>query len=73
MKGINDDCVEKTILTSQQLNSLLDFTEDSLRYRRWYPLIVILSETMLRCGEICGLTWNDVDLKHKNIKIDHQV
>lgn len=73
LKGINDDCVEKTILTSQQLNSLLDFTEDSLRYRRWYPLIVILSETMLRCGEICGLTWNDVDLKHKNIKIDHQV
>ncbi len=29
--------------------------------------------TGCRAGEITGLTWNDVDLKNKNISINHTV
>lgn len=73
LKNFPADTEEKTILTPQQLNDLILYVKNHPYYYRWYPLIVILSETMIRGGELCGLTWDDVDLKRKTIKIDHQI
>lgn len=64
---------EKIILRPYQIENLLDFVKNNKRFYKWHPIIVIMLETMIRGSELCGLTWNDVDLKHRVIKIDHQV
>lgn len=39
----------------------------------YYPLLVVMIGTACRCGEIIGLTWSDVDIKKKQIVVDHQL
>ena len=37
------------------------------------PMIQIMIGTACRVGEICGLTWADVDMKGRTISITHQM
>ena len=32
-----------------------------------------MSETALRCGELIGITFKDIDFKNKELRIDHQL
>lgn len=73
LKNFPMDVKEKVILSPQQLEELIKYMKPHSIYYKWYPLVVILTETMIRAGELCGLTWNDVDLNRKIIKIDHQI
>lgn len=73
LKDFPSDVEEKVILSSQQLEELGKYMKDHPIYYKWHPLVVIFTETMIRAGELCGLTWNDVDLERKIIKIDHQI
>ena len=36
-------------------------------------MFTILLETGLRCGELIGLTWSDVDMAEKELSINHQL
>ena len=40
---------------------------------RWRPLLTVFLGTGCRVGEIIGLRWSDVDLKNKEININHSI
>lgn len=67
------DSEERVTLTKTQVNDLITYVNNHPYYRRWYPLITIFLETMLRGSELCGLTWQDIDLKNRILNIDHQM
>lgn len=67
------DAKIKDALTEEQQNNLLYFVEESSVYNVYLPMLQIFIGTALRCGELIGLTWNDVDMDEKVINIDHQL
>ena len=64
---------EKEALTREQQERFLDFVKHSGIYNIYYPMFVIMIETALRCGELIGLTWDDVDIKKGKLSINHQL
>lgn len=64
---------KRTALTKSDQEELLDFVRNSSIYSAYYPMIVFMIGTAVRCGEAIGLTWNDVDFANKTVKIDHQL
>ena len=55
-----------------QQDNFLTYIKNS-KYAYYYPLFVFMLETALRVGEVCGLTWDDVDLEHGFVNITHQL
>lgn len=39
----------------------------------YLPLLQVMIGTGLRCGELIGLTWKDVDLKTRTVYVNHQL
>lgn len=64
---------EKEILTLEQQEKLLSLIRKSNVYNVYAPMFTILLETGLRCGELIGLTWSDVDMTAKELSINHQL
>ena len=64
---------EKEILTMEQQEKLLSLIRKSNVYNVYAPMFTILLETGLRCGELIGLTWSDVDMIEKELSINHQL
>lgn len=64
---------EKDILTMEQQEKLLSLIQESNVYNIYAPMFTILLETGLRCGELIGLTWSDVDMAEKELSINHQL
>ena len=64
---------EKTVLTPEQQERLMDFTRRHSVYDVYAPMLTVMLETAVRCGELIGLTWADVDLKKRTVRIDHQL
>lgn len=58
----------KKALTKKQLDELLK----KLDGNKYYLVVLIAATCGLRCGEILGLTWNDVDLKKGCLKLNKQ-
>ena len=64
---------EKDVLTAAQQDALIKFMRESNVYNVYVPMITVMLETGVRCGELVGLTWNDVDMKKKELSINHQL
>lgn len=64
--------VQYIISTMVQQDNFLTYIKNS-KYAYYYPLFVFILETALRVGEVCGLTWDDVDLEHGFVNITHQL
>lgn len=64
---------EKQALTIGQQKRLLDFVKSDTRYNVYYPMLIIMLGTGVRCGELVGLTWNDIDMMDRKISINHQL
>lgn len=64
---------EKDALSVSEQERLLEFMSNSNIYRKYIPLMTIMTETALRCGELIGLTFNDVDFENKELHINHQL
>ena len=64
---------EREALTIAQQEKLLDFVKQSNVYNTYYPMLTIMIGTGLRCGELIGLTWRDVDTKARRLNVDHQL
>lgn len=64
---------EKTVFTLEQQEKLLSFIQESNVYNVYLPMIKVMLETGLRCGELIGLTWADVDLENRKLSINHQL
>ena len=67
------DAEERIALTVQEQEALLDFVQQSRVYSAYYPMIVFMIGTAVRCGEAIGLTWRDVDFRNREISINHQL
>lgn len=67
------DADERVALTVQEQEALLDFVQRSRVYSVYYPMIVFMIGTAVRCGEAIGLTWRDVDFQNREISINHQL
>ena len=64
---------KKEALGIAEQEGLLDFMSKSNVYRKYIPLMTIMLETALRCGELIGITFNDIDFKNKELYINHQL
>ena len=62
---------EKTALTSRELDTLLCNLK-TLRTYRPFIASLIASKCGLRIGELCGLTWKDIDFVNNNIDVNKQ-
>ncbi len=62
---------EKKALTVGQQKQLMEFVKSDSRYKRYYPMLTVMLGTGVRCGELVGLTWDDVDMGKKEIHIRH--
>ena len=60
-------------LTISQQEKLIDFVKQSNVYNTYYPMLTIMIGTGLRCGELIGLTWKDVDTRARRLNVDHQL
>jgi len=58
---------EKTALTPEQSQRLLDAVKDT----RAYLFCLIALQTGMRRGEICGLMWSDIDFQNRVIHVRH--
>ena len=74
LKGvIKDDSESRTALTKEEFDSIMEFVCGSNVYKKYYDIIIILSETGLRVSELCGLTLDDIDLTSGKIKVVKQL
>lgn len=72
-KVLIDDSVKREALTPRQERLFLDFIKNDRHYSQYYEGMYILFKTGMRVSEFCGLTLDDIDLKNRQIKIDHQL
>ncbi|MBO5144883.1 MAG: site-specific integrase [Lachnospiraceae bacterium] len=73
MKEYNSGSKTKDALTVAEQQSFLEYVENSKTFDIYYPLFTVMFSTACRCGEIIGLTWNDIDFKSGYISINHQL
>lgn len=64
---------EKDILTMKQQEKLLAFLSESPVYNAYLPMVTVMLETGLRCGELIGLTWSDINIVKREISVNHQL
>lgn len=64
---------DKEALTEEQMDILLDCLSKFKSKQRYDLIFRVMVGTCCRIGEIAGLTWDDVDMKERTIKIDHCV
>lgn len=73
LSGYGKTPKEMTALTEKQQEQLLNFVKSDSVYNCYYPMLTIMLNTGLRCGELCGLTLNDVDMENRIINVNHQL
>lgn len=64
---------EKEVLTLEQQENLFTFMGESGVYNAYVPMFTVLLEVGLRCGELIGLTWDDVDMEKREVSVNHQL
>ena len=72
-KGIGGTKKERTAMTIEEQEKMLDFVKNSSRYNVYYPMLIFALSTALRVGELTGLRWCDVDLKQNVIHVRQQL
>lgn len=64
---------KRSALTESQQEEFLSFLKTNPMYSKYYDVCVLLLETGMRVGELCGLTVNDVDFVRQSISIERQI
>ena len=70
-KAHNFEVDKRRALTVSEQEMFEKFLCENAKYRRWYPIFVIMLWTGMRVGEITGLRWCDIDLEDETISINH--
>jgi len=73
LSEFSDNSEKKFALTEAEQEELLKFVRNSNVYSVYYPMIVFMIGTAARCGEVIGLTWDDIDFVNRTVRIDHQL
>lgn len=72
MDSIKQDAGKKIPLSEDEIKRLVDFC-NSGTYSIHVPFLTVAIGTCLRCGELTGLTWSDIDMKNRTISVNHQL
>lgn len=64
---------EIEIFTPEELRKILDTMQSHKTLARFYPIVLVAMNTGMRKGEVLGLRWRDVDIKHRALFIRQQV
>lgn len=67
------DARKKVAMTVEQQNKFLEYALNNTYYKHLHPMLVFMIGTGCRCGEVIGLTWNDVNFKDFEISVNHQL
>ena len=68
-----EDIEKKYALTFEEEGEFLDRIKMRPRMERYFPMYAIMLQTGLRISELIGLTWNDIDMDKREIRVNHQV
>lgn len=68
-----NDAVQRVSLTPEQTHKFIHYIESSPVYCSWLPLLVTLLGTGMRASECAGLVWDNIDLDHHCITINHSL
>lgn len=68
-----DDARERVALSRPQEQQLVNYISSDIIYAKHLPMIKVTLKTGLRCGELIGLTWSDVDFDKEEINVNHQL
>ena len=71
LKRANNDSEKRKALTLNQQNLFEDFLRKEGKHHRWYPIFETFLWSGMRCGELTGLRWCDVDFINNTININH--
>ena len=71
MQTIKAGIAEKReALTVEEEQRFFAFLENNYTFRVYFPVMTILFGTGLRIGELCGLTWPDIDFANNVIHVN---
>ncbi len=70
---IYNDSKPGAAISQRQERLFLEFIKNDKHYGQYYEGIYILFKTGMRVSEFCGLTLNDVDMKNRKIRVEHQL
>lgn len=59
------------IFSKKEQTEFLDFCKEY--HSNWYPLFATMLFSGMRCGELCGLQWGDVDFDNNKLDIVHNL
>lgn len=71
--AIEDDTNRRDAIDEETQKRLMDFIAEDKHFSMYYEGFYILLHTGMRISEFCGLTFDDVDLEKREIRIDHQL
>ena len=60
-------------LSIEEQYTFLKFLKYDKVYSKYFYVASLILATAIRCGEACGITWNDIDLDRQVIDINHQL
>ena len=60
---------KKEALTVAQQKLFFDYMLSHPKDTHWYPVFYIMANTGMRVGEVCGLTWQDVNLDKQYLTV----
>lgn len=64
---------ERRVLTYEETKRFISYLETSQVYGIYKPFFIIAFNTGMRCGELCGLTWEDVNFEENYIQINRSL
>lgn len=67
------DARERVALSRTQEQQFVNYISSNQIYAKHLPMIKVALKTGLRCGELIGLTWSDVDFDKEEISVNHQL
>lgn len=63
----------RNAITEAEKEKFLKFVQNNRCFKKHYDLALLLFNTGVRVGELCGLTMDDIDLENKTITISRQM
>lgn len=67
----NFEVKKRKALTVEEQKLFVSFLKNNRQYNHWYPIFAVMLGTGMRVGEVTGLRWRDIDLKEKEINVNH--
>ena len=68
-----NDSIRRQAVEPKVERAFLQFVKNDEHFSQYYDGMFLLFKTGLRISELCGLTFNDIDMEKRTIDINHQL